>query len=522
MRSSVTAVRVRSGSGRTSGIPVGSGFSRTLSAAKALLIVASVLTTLAASRQAAPSAAAVRVWAGSIELPVSIEGPANPNPPFDLFAFGRFNYPYPLRDALTDRRERMTLRTLHLENEYLRLTVLPDLGGHVYSCLDKRTGHEMFYANTAIKKALIGYRGAWAAFGIEFNFPVSHNWVSLSPVDFATGRNPDGSASIWVGNVDQVYGSQWRVELRLAPGRTVLEQHVELYNRSDARHRYYWWSNAAVQAWDDSRMVYPTELMATHGFTRIEPWPIDTKGRDLSVIRNQTDGPVSLFTYGTREPFVGVYHPHTNSGVVHVTAPAELPTHKFWSWGNDRDAATWREALSDDDSAYVELQAGLFRNQETYGFLEPQETVRFSEYWLPVRDVGGITRANVDAVLHLERTSPTHLRIAVEGTREMRNVQVTIHDGQNGVSLGGNLLLSPRDVWRTETDTATTAPATVEIADQSGRVILRHTENVFDRTPAASVRIGPQPDPRLAARSAGPAEIVESGTTDELEGRRLA
>jgi tetratricopeptide (TPR) repeat protein len=480
------------------------------------------MVTASARQQPAATATAVRVWTGTVEIPVSVEGPANPNPPFDVFSFGRFNYPYPLRDALTDRRERTTLRSVHLENEYLRLTVLPDLGGHVYSCLDKRTGREMFYANTAIKKALIGYRGAWAAFGIEFNFPVSHNWVSLSPVDFATTRNEDGSASIWVGNVDQVYRSQWRVELRLAAGRTVLEQHVELYNPTDVRHRYYWWSNAAVQVWADSQMVYPTELMATHGFTRIEPWPVDQKGRDLSMVRNQTDGPVSLFTYGTREPFVGVYHPHTSSGVVHVAAPAELPTHKFWSWGNDREAASWRQALSDDDSGYVELQAGLFRNQETYAFLEPQETVRFTEYWVPVRDLGGITRANVDAVLHMERTSPTHMRIAVETTRDVRNVHVTINDGQNAVDAGGDVLLSPRDIWRKELDGLTAAPVTIEVTDRLGRVIVRHTENEFDRTPKASVRLGPQTDPRLAPGAPGPADLVERGLTDELEGRRLA
>ena len=95
--------------------------------------------------------------------------------------------------------------------------VLPELGGHLYTCIDKSNGAEMFYANRSIRKAQIGYRGAWAAYGIEFNFPVSHNWVSMSPVDFATTQNPDGSASIWVANVDRVYGMQWRVELRLAP-----------------------------------------------------------------------------------------------------------------------------------------------------------------------------------------------------------------------------------------------------------------------------------------------------------------
>jgi tetratricopeptide (TPR) repeat protein len=484
--------------------------------------VVGVLIALALATVVAQPETGVRAWRGTLQLPTYAEDAPNPNPPFDLFTFGRFNYPYPLRDALTDRRETVTWRTLNLENEYLRLTVLPDLGGHIYSCLDKRSGREMFYANSAIKKALIGYRGAWAAFGVEFNFPVSHNWVSMSPVDFAVAQHPDGSGSIWVGNVDQVYGSQWRVELRLQPGRSVLDQHVALYNRSDVRHRYYWWSNGAVQVWDDSHLVYPTELMATHGFTAVEPWPIDRKGRDLSIIRNEVDGPVSLFTYQTREPFVGVYHPRTQSGTVHVADPSELPVHKFWSWGNDRDAATWRTALSDDDSAYVELQAGLFRNQETYAFLEPQESVRFSEHWLPVRDLGGITRANVDGVLYMERTAPGSIRLELDVTRDLPGARISVRQGST-VVLEKTVTLSPREVWRAEVDHLTTAAVTFDLVDASGTRVMAHTEQVFDRTPASEVRLGSretEPVSEGSPRSAD--EIVENGMLDELEGRRLA
>jgi hypothetical protein len=463
----------------------------------------------------------VRVWQGTIELPTYAEGAPNSNPPFDLFTFGRFNYPYPIRDALTDRREQVTWRTLNLENEYLRVTVLPDLGGHLYSCLDKRTGREMFYANTSIKKALIGYRGAWAALGIEFNFPVSHNWVSISPVDFATAQHPDGSGSIWVGNKDQVYGSQWRVELRLRPDRSVLEEHVELYNSGDVRHRYYWWTNAAVQVWEDSHLVYPTELMATHGFTSIEPWPIDRKGRDLSVIRNQVDGPVSLFTYQTREGFVGVYHPHTNSGTVTVADPAELPVHKVWSWGTDRDAATWRTALSDDASGYIELQAGLFRNQETYAILEPQETVHFSEFWLPVRDLGGITRANVDGILHMDRPDPTRIRLALDVTRALPGARLRVRQGTR-TALDTPISLSPRDVWRATLENITDVPVTFELSDATRRAVLIHTENTFDRTPASEVRLGSQTNPRASRSTETSADdVVEDGLVDELEGRRL-
>jgi tetratricopeptide (TPR) repeat protein len=485
------------------------------------VLAALALGSLFTAPAAAPDTA-VHVWRGTIQIPTYVEDAANPNAPFDLFSFGRFNYPYPIRDALTTRRETVSWRSLNLENEYLRVTVLPDLGGHLYSCLDKRTGREMFYANRSIKKALIGYRGAWAALGIEFNYPVSHNWMSISPVDFATVQNPDGSGSIWIGNKDLVYGGQWHVELRLTPGRSVLEEHVDLYNSSDVRHRYYWWTNAAVQVWEDSRLVYPTELMATHGFTAVEPWPIDRKGRDLSVIRNQVDGPVSLFTYKTREPFVGVYHPHTSSGTVTVADPADLPVHKVWSWGNDREAATWRTALSDDNSGYIELQSGLFRNQETYAFLEPEETVHFSESWLPVRDLGGITRANVDAVLFMDRPAPSRVALALDVTRDLPDARVRVRQGSTNL-LDRTVNLSPRDVWRATVDTVSDGRVTLQVLDAAGKTVLSHTENTFDRTPASDERLGPRPDPR-ASRSTDTSadDVVEDGLVDELEGRRLA
>src|ERR1035438_7518797 len=150
-----------------------------------------------------PLRAEVRVWQGTLPLPTYEEGLPDVNPPFDQFANQRFNYPYTLRDNLTGRAVVQNWRALFVGNEYLKCSVLPAGGGHLYSCTDKLSGREMFYANPSLKKANISYRGAWAAFGIEFNFPVPHNWVSMSPVDFSMRHNEDGSASIVVGNVDR-------------------------------------------------------------------------------------------------------------------------------------------------------------------------------------------------------------------------------------------------------------------------------------------------------------------------------
>src|SRR5580658_8535491 len=225
--------------------------------------------------------AQVKVWEGTLTLPTYEEGKPDPNPPFDTYATTRYNYPYTLRTNLTGVKDDHVWRAIFMENEYLKCTVLPDIGGHLYTCVDKISGQPMFYANPSIKKARIGYRGAWAAFGIEFNFPVSHNWVSMSPVNYAYASHDDGSASVLVGNIDRVYGMEWSVELILHPGSTVLEQRVVLSNRSDVRHRFYWWNNAGVQVWDDSRIEYPMRFTASHGFIEVSPWPIETDGTDL-------------------------------------------------------------------------------------------------------------------------------------------------------------------------------------------------------------------------------------------------
>jgi tetratricopeptide (TPR) repeat protein len=467
------------------------------------------------------SIAQVRVWRGTLTLPTYEEGAPDPNPPFDEYANNRFNYPYTLRNNVTNKRADHAWRALFLENEYLKCSVLPDIGGHLYTCTDKISGKPMFYENPSIKKAAISYRGAWAAFGVEFNFPVSHNWVTLSPVDFAIKQNDDGSASVQVGNVGRVYGMQWTVELVLRPHSTVLEERVTLNNRSDVRHRFYWWNNAGVQVWDDSRIQYPMRFAASHGFRDVQPWPVEADGTDLSIIKNHTKGPVSLFVHGSREPFMGVWNSHTNSGTVHYADYAQLPAKKIWSWGVDADGLDWRKALSDNDSAYVEVQAGLFRNQETYAFLEPRQTIAFSEYWMPVRDIGGISRANLAGVVHLSRHDNA-LVAALNVNEPLRGATIAVLAGDQRV-FETKADLTPEHTWSHEIGNADLQQKyTLELRDAKAAVLLRHTEDKYDWTPVDQIRVGPQPSYHFP----GPDERTEDdwvalGKDDELNGRLL-
>ncbi len=462
----------------------------------------------------------VRVWEGVLNLPTYGEGAPDPNPPFDQFATGRFNYPYTLRNEITNTPAEHQWRSVYLENEYLKCSVLPDLGGHVYTCVDKINGQPMFYANPSIKKARIGYRGAWAAFGVEFNFPVSHNWVSMSPVNFAYAQHQDGSASVTVGNVDRVYGMEWTVELTLRPGSTVLEQRTSLSNRSDVRHRFYWWNNAGVEVWDDSRIQYPMRFAAAHGFAEVQRWPIDAQGNDLSLIRNQTDGPVSLFVHGSREDFMGVWNPHSNTGTAHFAEYTEVPAKKIWSWGVDADGLDWRKALSDNNSAYVELQAGLLRNQETYAFLEPRQTISFMEYWMPVRDTGGISRANLAGVVHLQRNNGI-LSVVFNANRKISGT-INISDGATSLlSEKGDLV--PERVWKKEIPIPSAARnLTFELKTSEGVVLLRQTEGRYDWVPESQIKLGAQVSYKVPEETKRTADDwLQLGKNDELNGNVL-
>jgi len=465
--------------------------------------------------------AQVRVWQGTLSLPTYEEGPPDPNPPFDQLTTNRFNYPHTLRTNLTGRSSVHNWRAVFLENEYLKCSILPDLGGHLYTCTDKINGKPMFYANPSIKKANIGYRGAWAAFGIEFNFPVSHNWMSLSPVDFAFSSHPDGSASVIVGTIDRVYGMRWSAEIVLRPRSTVLELRVTLSNPSDTRHRFYWWSNAGVQVWDDSRIEYPMQFAASHGFTEVQPWPVDLSGRDLSTIGNQTTGPVSLFVHASREPFMGVWNPRTNSGTVHFANYDELPGKKTWSWGADADGLDWRKALSDNDSAYVEVQGGLFRNQETYAFLEPRRTIHFSEYWMPAREIGGITRANLAGVLALRR-EPAALFVGFNSNQPVRGASISVLDGTKVIWRERTDLVPERTWSRSLSIPDPNRKYGLEIKDGRGTILIRHTEGKYDWTPASEVRVGPQQSYKIpAAERRTEDDWIRLGETQELNGQLL-
>jgi len=251
-------------------------------------------------------------------------------------------------------------------------------------------------------------------------------------------------------------------------------------------------------------------------------WPVLTPGgKDMSVVGNETEGPVSYFAHGTHETFMGVWNPTTNSGTAQYSAYQDLPAKKVWSWGSDPAGLQWREALSDDHSSYVEIQAGLFRNQETYSFLDPGQTIQFEEVWMPVRGTGGISRANPAGVLSLQRKG-AQVSAVLNVTRRIPGAHVSLTQGDKKL-WNATIDLSPEKLWsQSATADQQNGGVTFELKDREGRPLLKQTEAEYDFDPPASIRTGPQqvfsaPPPDKRSED----QWLQVGADEELQGQIL-
>jgi tetratricopeptide (TPR) repeat protein len=461
-------------------------------------------TTLTAlPRPQAPEGPA-RAWAGSIKLNTWDEGPADAAPQFQALNANRPWYPYPLRTNFGKQSREQNWRTLNLENEYLACIVLPDLGGRLYSCRDKLSGLGMFHANPSVKKALMGLRGAWTASGVELNFPVGQSLLNTSPVDSGMAHTAD-SASVWVGATDRVTGMRWRVEFTLERGVAAVRQRVYLENPTPVRHHFYWWTNASVPVREDTRFIVPTQLIATHGTTRIDPWPLNNTGQDRSL-PSSYPASMGLFAHESHEPFLAVYQPSTHSGTLHWADPAEMPGKKIWTWGHN-EAAEIRRTLSDDDSLYVEIQAGVFANQETYGLMEPGARRSFTEYWMPVRAIDGVSQASPHAIVNVTRVAGAP-SVQIQAVHAINNARLQILKGTTSL-VDQRVSLNPDAPLVRAVPEAGLANCTVRLFDSAGKELLSYTEGEVRADGADKVRLGPQPQMDWTALSFERAEYNE-------------
>ncbi|MBD3293341.1 MAG: DUF5107 domain-containing protein, partial [Armatimonadia bacterium] len=387
----------------------------------------------------------VRVWQDALRLKTYLQGPADPHPNFE-----RQIYPYTMQDALTHEAREQAYRAVHLENEFLHVIVLPELGGRVFSVWDRVAKREVFYRNNVVKPAMVALRGAWISGGIEFNaFNRGHSHTTMAPVSVEIAEpGEDGAASVTVSDIDLRSRARWAITIGLELGDPRLHQHVWLHNRMPWRQRYYFWANAALPATDDLQLVYPARRarFSREGIVDYPLW----KDRDLSLYRNH---PVAndIFTLDVREDFFGCYYPDADTGLVHLADRAESVGKKFFTWGTADDGMIWVDLLTDEDGQYVELQSGRFVDQNVYEYMRPFQRMDWHEVWWPVHGMGGWHWASDEVVLRFELAEDGTVALGAQAWRD--------HDGARvSISASGQVL------WSMETDLAAHEPFTTQAA----------------------------------------------------------
>ena len=443
-----------------------------------------------------------RVWEEPLVIPTYELGPPDPNPALLDGGARRPIYPYPALDTLTNHRLEKTYKAVFIENEFLKVTVLPEVGGHLYAIFDKTSNRDILYTNHVMKYGLVAIRGAWVSGGIEWNFPDGHTVTTVSPVDYAMRTEADGSASVTVGDTERVQRMQWAVTIRLRPGRKVVETEVILNNRRDVPGRYWYWATAAAHASQDLRFVYPMREAYPHMFWPVFSFPI-YNGVDVSTYRD-VPNPLSLFARNSKRDFMGVYYEKSDWGVVHIADHREVPGKKTWTWGTDDAGKIWIDKLTEKDGQYVEFQAGRYETQMEHQFLAPHRVEHFVEYWYPVSDLGGgFSEATADAALRVKRDS-NQIGVAVNVNAAFENAELKVDADGREIAVR-RVTLSPAHAFHVSIPLPAgdgRRPVVVRLLDNSGRELACYsTDTPVDGNAEFRPAVRPIPDP-AAPRSA--------------------
>ncbi len=362
--------------------------------------------------------------------------------------------PYPNKVVLKINREEKVdkeYEVVILENEYLKIEILPEIGGRVYSAYDKTTGYDFFYKQHVIKPALIGVLGSWISGGVEFNWPFHHRGSGFMPCDFTIEEEADGTKICWLSEHDPIDRMKGMVGIVLKPHSKYFETRMKLYNRTDLPHSFLWWENAAVPVHEQYQIFFPQDVTYVnfHYLKSRITYPIAGNGvfngipmeepRDISMHKNTVPA-TSYFASASDYDFFGGYDHAKECGVVHIGDHHVSPGKKMFTWGYCQLAKSWENALTDTDGQYAELMAGSYSdNQPNFSWLEPYETKEFSQYWYPISKIGTPEFANLKCAFKIERGE--HNVLKIQSTEKYENVNITVTaDGKEYLNTNCDLL----------------------------------------------------------------------------------
>lgn len=404
----------------------------------------------------------VRVWAEDILLPTYQIGAEEKNP---IFLEKRVYqgssgavYPYPVVEKISDVKVDQSYHCLFLENKYIKIMILPELGGRIHMAYDKVKQRHFVYYNQVIKPALVGLTGPWISGGIEFNWPQHHRPSTFLPIDFSIEENADGSKTVWCNEVERMFRTKGMQGFTLHPDKAYIEIKVKIYNRTAFPQTFLWWANPAVVVNDGYKSVFPPDVNAVfdHGKRDVSKFPIATgeyykqdysAGVDISKYKN-IPVPTSYMAVQSKYNFVGGYEDHVQAGLLHVANHHVSPGKKQWTWGNGDFGLAWDRNLTDVDGPYIELMTGVFTdNQPDFSWLQAYEEKSWVQYFMPYSKVGYVKNATKDAMINIE-VEGNKANLILYTTSLFENLKLVLKDREENIIFQEEITISPLNPYK--------------------------------------------------------------------------
>jgi tetratricopeptide (TPR) repeat protein len=468
----------------------------------------------------------VKAWSEPVSMLTYMPAAPDPNPLFlekrvYQGSSGRV-YPLPVIDYVERIPHPHSWNALHIENEFLRLMILPAIGGRIHVGVDKRTGYDFFYRQNVIKPALVGLAGPWISGGVEFNWPQHHRPATFMPVETTIERDADGSITIWCSDHDPMVRMKGMHGVCLHPGKAYVELKVRLYNRTPQIQTFLWWANVATHVHEQYQSFFPGDVRyaADHAKRAVTDYPlshgvyygIDYGMRARSGIppeempsRFVPDGsyppndlgwyanipvPTSYMIVGSHGDFFGGYDHRQRAGTVAYANHHIAPGKKQWTWGNHEFGYAWDRSLTDNDGPYVELMSGVYTdNQPDFSFIAPGETKTFSQYWYPIGDIGVPDLANLHAALQVDNSDGL-VTLRLQVTENLSEARLIVRMGESEIAnWTGNL--KPENPLHLQLSASGSSGSIVVTLADGDRQVLRYAPDEIEPVPPAAVATEP-------------------------------
>ncbi len=437
-------------------------------------------------------------------------------------------YPVPFIDKVYDYKVDKNYDAAILENEFIKLVMLPEIGGRIFEARDKtNNNYNFFYQQKVIKPALVGLAGPWISGGVEFNWPQHHRPGTFLPTDVYIEEEADGARTIWTSEYDPMYRLKGMHGIRIRPNSALIELRGRLFNRTPLTQTFLWWANIAVEVHQDYQSFFPPDVhyVADHAVRAMSSFPQaendyygipyhQRPGRNDLRIYNNIPVPTSYMVCDTKYDFFGGYDFKANGGFVHVANKHIAPGKKQWTWGSEAFGKAWDRELTDEGGPYFELMAGVYTdNQPDFSYLLPYETKTFSQFFWSYKNLGPIQNANKDLAIRLEIQQGNQLDLGVAGSRRFENLQFILKKGSDQ-SVLDKQTISPEKPWKNNTiqvESGQEHSLSLIVLDEQGKEIIayHHREICKDRN-------------RKLAFEPKQANEIESANELELIGEHLA